>query len=162
MKRFSIILLTAMMVIGIIPKSVNAATIETPVGTVVSETVEYLPDGSSIITTVIDETVPTRAATYTKTGSKVQSQVNSSGDIMWQFTVRGTFSVNPGVSATCTAVSHSVNIVNDAWENESASSWRSSNKACGTATCVRKVLFITVETREANVTLTCDSNGNLS
>ena len=132
-------------------------------GIIVSETVEYLPDGSSYVTTVIDETpITPYATTFTKTGSKVYSARNSDGVIMWQFTVKGTFSVNSGVSATCTASSHSINIVEDAWQNKSASTSRSGNKAIGKATFIKKLLFVTVDTKDIQVTLTCDSNGNLS
>lgn len=147
--------------------SVMAATPNTTVqsenGTVVSETVEYFSDGSSCVTTVIDETpITPYATTFTKTGSKVYTLRNKNGDILWKFTVKGTFSVNSGVSATCTASSYSINIVDTAWENESASASRSGNKAIGKATFVRKVLFVTIESKSCTVTLTCDSNGNLS
>ncbi len=141
----------------------NTTTVKSGDGIIVSETVEYFSDGSSCVTTVIDETpITPYATTFSKTGSKVYTLRNKDGDILWQFTVHGTFSVNSGVSATCTAASYSINIVDTAWENDSASASRSSNKAIGNATFVRKVLFVTIETKSCTVTLTCDSNGNLS
>lgn len=169
MKRrlFQAILALAM-TLGIISTNVCASTLaKTTVastnGVVVNETIEYLPDGSSVVITVIDETsIMPLATTFTKTGSKVYSARNPDGVIMWQFTVHGTFSVNSGVSATCTAASHSINIVEDAWQNQSASTSRSGNKAIGNATFIKKLLFITVDTKDIQVTLTCDSNGNLS
>ena len=167
-KRFLQIFLAAAMAFSVFSATASAAapaeTTETPVnGVVVSETVEYFPDGSSVVITVVDETPITPYGTvFTKTGSKYYNARNKDGEILWTFTVKGTFSVNTGVSATCTATSHTVNIVNTAWENETASTSRSGNKAMGYAKFIRKVLFVTVETREANVTLTCDNNGNLS
>lgn len=132
-------------------------------GTIVSETIEYLPDGSSVLITVIDETpIVPYASTFTKSGSKVYSGLNSDGVVMWQFTVNGTFTVNSGINAVCTAASHTVNILENAWQNKSASSYRSENKAIGDATFIKKILFITVETKSCHVVLTCDSNGNLS
>ena len=165
-KRFLQIFLAATMAFSLFSATAGAATpaetTETPVnGVVVSETVEYLPDGNSVVITVVDETPVTPYGTvFTKTGSKYYNLRNKDGKILWTFTVKGTFSV--GVSATCTATSHSINIVDTAWQNESASTSRSGNKAKGYAKFIRKVLFVTVETREANVTLTCDNNGNLS
>ena len=104
----------------------------------------------------------TRATTYTKTGSKYYILRNKNGAELWRFTVHGTFSVNSGVSSTCTGVSHSISITEDAWQNESASTSRSGNQAIGDATFIKKLLFITVETKGCHVVLTCDSNGNLS
>ena len=169
MKRrlFQTILALAM-TLGMIGTNVFASTLAETAdtsadGVIVNETIEYLPDGSSIVITVIDETsIMPLATTFTKTGSKVYSARNPDGVIMWQFTVHGTFSVNSGVSATCTAASHSINIVEDAWQNQSASTSRSGNKAIGNATFIKKLLFITVDTKDIQVTLTCDSNGNLS
>ena len=114
MKRrlFQTILALAM-TLGMIGTNVCASTLAETAdtsadGVIVNETIEYLPDGSSIVITVIDETsIMPLATTFTKTGSKVYSARNPDGVIMWQFTVHGTFSVNSGVSATCTAASHS-------------------------------------------------------
>lgn len=129
---------------------------------VISETNEYI-DGYCIKTIITEEpTVNTRASTFTKTGSKSYVLTNSSGDELWRFKVNGTFSVETGVSAICTNSTYTITISNDAWENKSASASRSGNKALGEAVFVKKLLFITTETKECSVTLTCDKNGNLS
>ncbi|GEM_PF-479507 len=132
-------------------------------GTVIKETIEYLSNGDYIVTTIVDETpITPYATTFTKTGSKTHTRRNADGDILFQFTIHGTFSVNSGVSATCTAASYSINIVEDAWQNETASASRSANKAIGDAKFIRKLLFVTVDSATIQVILTCDSNGNLS
>ncbi len=157
---FSVIMISSMFL------TVGAAETNSDMkGTIVSETVERLEDGTTITTTLYDTTskdVVTMGTTYTKTGSKNTVATNDKGEELWRFTLNGTFSVNPGVSATCTQASHTVKITSNAWQNETATSSKSGNQAIGYGKFVRKVLFITVETREANLTLTCDKNGNLS
>lgn len=131
--------------------------------TVVSETTEYLPDGSSVTTLVVDEAAAAAcAAAYTKTGSKYSIFRNKDGAELFRLTVNGTFTVNAGVSASCTNVSHSVKITDTAWQNESASSRKSGNQAIASGKFIKKLLFVTVDTQEVAVTLTCDENGNLS
>lgn len=166
MKKLFALLMSAIMLVPIfdgLSFSANAETDNAINGNVISESTEYFLDGSSATIIVTEETdLLTRAATYTKTGSKYYILRNKDGNELWRFTVHGTFSVNPGVSSTCTAVSHSISITEDAWQNDTASSYRSGNQAIGDATFIRKLLFITVETRSCHVVLNCDANGNLS
>lgn len=167
MKKIITFFLSGIIVVSMLTASFISVHAEgtdaVPQGTVVSETTEYLPDGSSVTTIVVDETtVATRASAYTKTGSKYSIFRNKDGAELLRLTVNGTFSVNSGVSATCTNVSHSVKITDTAWQNESASSRKSGNQAIASGKFIRKMLFITVDTQEVTVTLTCDKNGNLS
>ncbi len=83
-------------------------------------------------------------------------------ETLFSFTVHGTFSVNSGVSASCTKSSYSYSITNKAWELKSASATRSGNKAIANAEFIKKLVFVTVDTFDANIVLACDSNGNLS
>ena len=70
--------------------------------------------------------------------------------------------MNSGVSASCTKSSYSYSITNKAWELKSASATRSGNKAIANAEFIKKLVFVTVDTFDANIVLACDSNGNLS
>ena len=127
----------------------------------ISETTEFFHDGTYVTVSVYEEENKERATT-TKTGSKVFRAHESDGTVIWTFTVQGTFSVNSGVSSTCTAVSHSHSISANSWSCKTSSSSKSGNTATGTATFVKKILFITTDTKECTVQLTCDKNGNLS
>lgn len=127
---------------------------------VVSETVEYFEDGSYITTVITEE--PTLARATTKTGSKTSTYKDADGDALWQFVVTGTFSVNTGVSATCTKASHTETIYNDSWSVASASATKSGNKAIGNATFEKEILFVTTDTVERTLTLVCSVNGALS
>ncbi len=165
MKKLFTLFMTAVMLAAVFAFSVCADTNadEAFEGKIVSETTEYFADGSSATVIVTDESgLLTRASSYTKTGSKYYVLRNKDGDELWRFTVRGTFSVNSGKSSTCTAASYNISITDDAWENESASTRRSGNQAVGDATFIKKLLFITTETKSCHVVLTCDTNGKLS
>lgn len=138
-----------------------ARTNEAAKQNVVSETIEYFEDGSYMTITVTEDIPSIRGILSNKSGSKDYVLTNKYGNELWRFTVNGTFSLKPGVSATCTAASCSFSIANDAWENESTSAYYSENQAIGDATFIRKLLSITVESKSCHVVLTCDSDGNL-
>lgn len=132
-------------------------------GHIISENTEYFPDGS-YATIVITEDSPnlTKASVYTKKGTKYFTLHNSNGDELWRFTVNGTFTVNPGMSSTCTSSTYNIGITENAWQNKSAYAYRSKNQAVGDATFIKKLLLVTVETKSCHVVLTCDENGKLS
>lgn len=132
-------------------------------GTVVSETTEYFEDGSSLTTVVVDESVSlSRAAAITKKGRKTVTARNKDGDELFCLMVHGTFSVEMGVSSTCTSSSYSALVTDTAWFNESAAAYRSGNQAIAEAKFIRKVLFITVESKDMKAVLTCNKNGVFS
>lgn len=124
-------------------------------------------DGYEITVSVFEEIdspngIAPFATTYEKSGKKSYTAKNSDGETLFSFTVHGTFSVNSGVSATCTKSSYSYSISNSAWELKSASASHSGNKAIGDGEFIKKILFVKVDTLNAHVVLTCDSNGQLS
>ena len=130
---------------------------------IVSEIIEYYEDGSYLSIFVTDTSpIATRSSEFTKSGSKAYVLSNKDGVELWRFTVHGTFSVNAGVSVTCTSASHSISISESSWQNVSASSYRSNHQAIGDATFKKVLLFITTETKNCNVVLSCDVNGTLS
>lgn len=129
---------------------------------VVSETTEYFEDGSSITTTITQVVSQNQTrATKTVSGSKTATVRNADGDVLYKFKVNGTFSVNVGVSATCTAVSCSASDLASGWSLESSSTSKSGNKAKATGVFKYKVLIVS-RTQETNVELACDANGTLS
>lgn len=164
MKKLGLIFLSIVLLLSFctFPYGVNAQVAENA-EQIISETVEMLEDGYYVKTIVAEEisTMTTRATT-TKSGSKAFVLYNNSDEELARFTVKGTFSVNSGVSATCTASSYTTSISNNAWSVKSASATKSGNQAIGDVVFIKKVLFVTTNTREAHVVLTCDKNGNLS
>ena len=166
MKKILATFLSIMIIANTLLLPSNAAPTNTSTNNfeVVSENIEYFPDGTSMTITILEEKNPltTRATSYSKTGSKNYTLKNSSGGVLWTFTLKGTFTVNTGSSATCTSTSYSTSNLASGWELDSASTYASSNKAIGDATFKHKTLFITTDTKSCHVVLTCDANGNLS
>lgn len=131
----------------------------------VSSQVDYLEDGSKIVTCVYEEVsnqgIAPAATTATKSGKKTQTGYDSDGDLNWSLTVHGTFSVIMGNSCSCTASTYSYT-TGSSWSLKTGSATKSANKAYANATFVKKLLGITTRTENASVTLTCSINGVLS
>lgn len=164
-KLLTLLMTTAMLAAGLSGASLSAYAEEdnTAREKIISETTEYFEDGSSVTIIVSEEsTALTRTSAYSKSGSKHFVYTDKDNNELWRFTVHGTFTVNPGISATCTEDSYSIDISDKAWHNESASTYHSGNQAIGDAVFIEKILFITTYTKCCNVILSCDSNGNLS
>lgn len=143
----------------------NAQTVDSlSSANVVSRTIEYLPDGSKIETVLVEEehNVSARATEYTKSGTKTRTYTDSNGNVLWWFKLRGQYDVVEGVSSVCTVASYSHSISDSSWSLDSASTSKSGNKAMASATFKKKILFVTTDTYEFDLTLTCDKNGNLS
>ena len=158
-KILAMLCMTVLMVS--VPAAVLAETQEDE-GVVVSETTEYQEDGSYIEIVVRELPAVTRATT-SKSGSKTYTAKDSDGNALWSFTEKGTFSVNTGVSATCTASSCSTSIKQSDWTVAEKASKKSGNQAIGTGTFKKKLLgLITTDTRDCKVGLACDKNGKLS
>lgn len=159
---FSAVVLMLSGTVSAIPVSAATEAENVCADEMVSETVEYFEDGSYLTITVKQEAgIMPCGTVYEKSGSKAGVFRDKNGTELWRFTVRGTFSVNSGVSATCTKTSYSSSITDTTWERSSASTYASGNQAIGDATFIQKENGVTVETRSAHVVLTCDENGNL-
>lgn len=131
--------------------------------TIINETIEYFPDGSTI-TTITQQinNIETFATTKTVSGTKTKTVKNSDGEILYKFKINGTFSVNVGASAVCTAVSCSASELASGWSLDSSTTSKSGNTAKATGVFKHKVLFVTNVTQEVSNTLSCDKDGVLS
>lgn len=141
--------LLLVLIVGIFPVYASAAEC--------SEQVVYFEDGSYLTITL--EEYGSRAS-GTKSGSKKYAYTYD-GATAWQAVLSGTFTYT-GLSATCTSSSCSVTISDSAWYTISKSAGKSGNSATATVTMGRKVTGVTVDKYTANITLSCDANGNLS
>lgn len=163
MKKLFAVLLC--LLIGCSVLCTPVAQAQEKIGTLISQEVEYLADGSKIVTCVyedaVNQDIATAATTVTKSGKKTKTGYDSDGDLNWSLTVHGTFSVVTGSSATCTASSYSYT-TGSSWSLKTGSATKSANKATATATFVKKLLGITIKTETPSVTLTCSTSGTLS
>lgn len=118
----------------------------------------YFEDGSYMTVEII--TKGTRAS-GSVSGSKPYTYYDSDGVAQWKATLTGSFTYN-GSSATCTSSSVDVTIYNSTWYVSSKSAGKSGNTATASVTMGKKMLGVTVTTKSASISLTCDKNGNLS
>lgn len=152
--------------IGCLMLCSTVAQAQEETGTLISQEVEYLADGSKIVTCVyeddVNQGIVTAATTVTKSGKKTSTIYNSDDEVLYTLTVNGTFSVVTGSSATCTASSYSYTTPGSGWSLKTGSATKSGNKATANGTFVKKVLGITTKTESRVVTLTCSTSGTLS
>lgn len=128
-------------------------------------TTVFYDDGSTLTISpvyVTSEQSLARAAAKTVSGGKDATYKDSDGNLEWKYTLSGTFSYVPGVSSTCTSATYKNNIYDDSWSFSDGSATKSGNKAIGKGTYVKKFLFITTKTCNVDISITCDTYGNLS
>ena len=119
------------------------------------QNVEYLEDGSYIVTTLVVEPSITRSSNTT-TGKKTVTKYSISNVKQYSFTLRATFSYN-GSSATATDASTSITIYQNGWQCTNRSTSKSGNRVTGNAT-FRNGAAVNYPT----VTITCSANGVMS
>lgn len=165
MKKIFIILLTVMLLCNTV--CVNAMALEPSytyeLGSDGTEIYTYA-DGSRLIITTeeVQSTSSARASATTVTKTKTAKYENSDGTVAWEYTLTATFSYVAGVSSTCTNASYTYTINDDSWHFSDGAATKSGNTANGVGTFKKKVLFVTTQTHNVDLTLTCDINGNVS
>lgn len=134
MKKFLSLIFSVLVLISCFSVSAFAfeKSIETSVP-VVDGKIEYYTDGSYSVTTVTCEEM-TRARSTTKNLSKSIRVYNSDGEETCRLNLKAVFSVNNGVSVTCTSSSCSTTIYKDGWSIVSTSTTRSNKTSYATAT----------------------------
>ena len=165
-KRIFSILLTFLLVFALTPSifAANSIALDNKNTTEIM----YLDNGSYITITLITKDVSTlslaltNSTTFTKTGNKVVSCHDKKGNLEWEYTLFAEFSVVDGVSATCTSATYVQNIYANDWSFSNGNATKSGNTAYGIGIFKRKVLFVTVDTVNIDISISCDVYGNLS
>lgn len=124
--------------------------------------ITYFDDGSYIVSTIVTESMPFRTSSFTKCGHRVVSYYNESDELMWQYTLYGEFNVVSGVSAICTSSTYTQTIYGNRWSFSNGQATASGNSAYGIGTFTKKVLFVTTQTVDIDISINCDVYGNLS
>lgn len=124
-----------------------------------SREITYYDDGSYLIVTV--STAPQSRASGTTPGSASAEYYNADDVLRWVVTLTGSFTYN-GSSATCTSANIDATIYESGWSCSSKSAYASGSSAIGSATMVRKVLGVQVDSVPVSLKITCDKNGALS
>lgn len=123
-----------------------------------SSPIIFFDDGSYLLMSI--QSIDIRA-TGTKTGTKKADYYSSSDELLWNVTLRGTFSYT-GTSADCTSTTCNVTVYNSSWYEVSKSATKSGATAYCEATLGQKFLGITIDKKTVSMSLSCDANGNLS
>lgn len=135
-----------------------ACAAEYPAAQVVKSETVFLPDGSYIVTTIVEENahMSAFAATQTISGSKTNAAYSAAGNFLFSITVHGTFSYD-GRSAKAESASYSYSCGSSSWSFVSGSAFCSGATATATGTFTSAL-----ETKTLSVSLTCSANGTLS
>lgn len=97
----------------------------------------------------------------TKSGSKTQRYVNSSGATLWYVTVHAFFTYN-GSTSSCTSTDVTAESNSSAWKVTNKSSWKSGNTGYASATGHQyNILGMETNTLSRTVSISCTKNGNL-
>ncbi len=142
----------------VFPVSTNATDLKDQ-----TVSVEYLENGDCIETVISVETSDNPVlAVYssTKTATKTNYYKNSSGDVLWSVSIKGTFSYN-GNASSCTSCSHSTTAPSSVWYIKSASHSKSGNTATAKATAAKKT-STGIKEYSMSVTIKCSANGTIS
>lgn len=124
------------------------------------QNIEYLENGDYIITTLEEEnTLSFARSTATKSGKKSVKYYNSGKQVIWTFTLSGTFSYNQK-SATCSKASCSFSSTTATWTAASKSATKSGATATGKITAKHTVDGKS-STTSRTITLSCKPDGTL-
>ena len=124
-----------------------------------AEEVIVFPDGSKMITTIIQAQADAKTR-GSISGSRERLFLNDNNVLQFKVILTATFSFN-GTSSACTQAGSATIVYSGNWSEISNNTYPSSNVAIANVTVVRKILFIVVETQNPVLTLHCDRYGNL-
>ena len=130
----------------------------------IKQEVVYLENGNYLVKKVKEKNneMMTRATSYYKTGELEVEEYNANDKLLWTYTLTGTFLIETGVSCVSTNATYATEIYKNTWSFSDGSTSYAGNHVTGLGVFKCKVLFITTQTINIDVTLYCDSYGNLS
>ena len=123
--------------------------------------VEKLDNGDYIETFMEseDSKLITMSAAKTITKTKTAQYKNSSGEVLWSVSIKGTFTYD-GKTSKCTSCSHSTTAPSKYWSIKSCTSTKSGNKATATVVALQKGLATNTVTK--TITISCSPKGVVS
>ena len=159
MKKILFIILSLLLLTNLF--NVNAAE---PVVEVNDDTeVIYYEDGSYLVIEITESTNPIQPrAPFYKDGTKTVTRYNNDNEYLWEYHLHATFLIEIGQYAQCTSASYSIDIYDDAWKFSDGATSTLNNIAYGQGLFKHKVLGITVQKVEIDISLSSDIYSNLS
>lgn len=153
MRKFLIALLILTVLFSAFPANVFAAEQKD-----MSSEYIYYEDGSYLVITI---QVTEARSTTSKMGTKTYQHYGSDGTVQWQAVLRGIFYYD-GTTSNCTSSVCDVTIYNSEWYTASKNVKTSGNSALAYLTMERTRYGVVVDSKQINMSLSCDANGNLS
>ena len=156
-KFITALLLSSALICAAIPsQSLQAQT--------VTITKEAISDDLYCVTELVETSgsgIQPFSATQTKSGSKTQRYVNSSGTTLWYVTVHASFTYN-GSTSSCTSADVTAESNSSSWKVTNKSSWKSGNTGYASATGHQyNILGMETNTLSRTVSISCTKNGTL-
>lgn len=131
------------------------ATTVSPISPVQEQIIQNSDGTYVVITTEIGDEINLRDGRSSRSASKTYTCRSNSGSTLWTFTLNASFSYN-GSSSSAQGASTTYSIKNSSWSCEDYNAWCSGNTAYGTGS-----FSSSTGDRTANLSLTCDKNGNI-
>lgn len=159
-----IIFLFSILLIGFFNVTTNAEVMQKVGFVETKKEVSYLENGNYLVIKVKEQNseIITRGTSYYKTGQLEVAEYNKNDKVLWTYTLTGTFLIETGISCISTNATYSTEIYNSVWSFSDGSTSYANNYVRGLGTFKRKILLITTQTIDIDVTLYCDSYGNIS
>lgn len=165
MKKILFILFLLLNLLLLLPENINihAVSINQPTKIIFSNKI-ILENGDYIIEEIVEITnsITTFSETYNKTGAKRVTKYDSNDNISWIYILNASFTITTDVSSQCTSATYSTTINDSNWKFSNGNAYYQNNIAYGTGVFKHKVLFITTQNYNIDLSLTCDLNGNLT
>lgn len=156
MKRMLCVALVLVLLAGVLPFGVFAASPSDDTNTITYD------DGSYLVISL--DVSPARAgnAGNTVSGNKTYTFYNSDGVTEWQAKLTASY-VFTGGSYTCTSANCNITVYDtNRWHVISKTTNYAGNRATANFTMGKRVLGVTTDKPQYTVNLYCDVNGNLS
>lgn len=146
----------AMCIVALFSTSLNTfATTVSPISPVQEQVIQNSDGTYVVITTEIGNEINLRDGRSSRSASKTYTCRSNAGSTLWTFTLNASFSYN---GSTCSAqgASTTYSIKNSSWSCKDKSSRCSGNTAYGTG-----IFSSSTGSKTANLSITCDKNGNI-
>lgn len=152
MKKIVSILLSLVTLLSV---SLTALAADTPQIMTNREVITFDNGDYATIETIIDDISVMSNERASRSSSKTYTYRNSAGSTLWSFTLKASFSYN-GSSSSVTRASTSYSISNSSWSCDDHYATESGNTAYGYGS-----FSSSIQSKDVELSLTCDKNGNI-
>lgn len=151
MKKIVSILLSLVTLLSV---SLTALAADTPQIMTNREVITFDNGDYATIETIIDDISVMSNERASRSSSKTYTYRNSAGSTLWSFTLKASFSYNGSSSVTRASTTYSIS--NSSWSCDDHYATESGNTAYGYGS-----FSSSIQSKDVELSLTCDKNGNI-